>query len=85
MSTDGLWSNTFQLGDWLDPSAPPDQPAKARVDSDIVASAYHARSLRILADTAGLLGETADAERYGELAERSRAAFTAEYVTPPAG
>ncbi|MBD8517449.1 family 78 glycoside hydrolase catalytic domain [Plantibacter sp. CFBP 8804] len=82
VSTDGLWSNTFQLGDWLDPSAPPDQPAKARVDSDIVASAYHARSLRILADTAELLGETADAERYGELAERSRAAFTAEYVTP---
>lgn len=81
-STDGLWSNTFQLGDWLDPSAPPDQPAKARVDSDIVASAYHARSLRILADTAALLGEEADAVRYGELAEASRAAFTAEYVTP---
>ncbi|KQM16541.1 alpha-L-rhamnosidase [Plantibacter sp. Leaf171] len=82
VSTDGLWSNTFQLGDWLDPSAPPDQPAKARVDSDIVASAYHARSLRILSDTAALLGETADAEHYGALADRSRAAFAAEYVTP---
>ena len=51
-STDGLWAHTFQLGDWLDPSAPPDKPAQAKVDSDIVASAYLARSLRIVADTA---------------------------------
>ncbi|MGK9148164.1 glycoside hydrolase family 78 protein [Plantibacter flavus] len=82
VSTEGLWSNTFQLGDWLDPSAPADQPAKARVDSDIVASAYLARSLRILADTAALIGETDDAARYDGLAESSRAAFVAEYVTP---
>ncbi|NYD67587.1 family 78 glycoside hydrolase catalytic domain [Agromyces atrinae] len=82
VSTDGLWSNTFQLGDWLDPAAPPDKPGDAKVDSDIVASAYLARSLRIVADTAALLGETADAAHYGELAETSRAAFAAEYVTP---
>ena len=69
VSTDGLWAHTFQLGDWLDPSAPPDKPAQAKVDSDIVASAYLARSLRIVADTAALLGEAADAETYGALAE----------------
>ena len=82
VSTDGLWAHTFQLGDWLDPSAPPDKPAQAKVDSDIVASAYLARSLRIVADTAALLGETADAEKYGALADTSRDAFVAEYVTP---
>ncbi|SFS14933.1 alpha-L-rhamnosidase [Microbacterium sp. cf046] len=82
VSTDGLWAHTFQLGDWLDPSAPPDKPAQAKVDSDIVASAYLARSLRIVADTASLLGETADADTYAALAETSRAAFVAEYVTP---
>jgi alpha-L-rhamnosidase len=82
VSTDGLWAHTFQLGDWLDPAAPPDKPGAAKVDSDIVASAYLARSLRIVADTATLLGETADAERYAALAEKSRGAFVAEYVTP---
>ena len=84
VSTDGLWAHTFQLGDWLDPSAPPDKPAQAKVDSDIVASAYLARSLRIVADTAALLGEPADAEKYGALADTSRDAFVAEYVTPRA-
>ena len=82
VSTDGLWAHTFQLGDWLDPAAPPDKPGAAKVDSDIVASAYLARSLRIVADTATLLGEAADAERYAALAEKSRGAFVAEYVTP---
>lgn len=78
----GLWAGTFQLGDWLDPSAPPDHPERAKADPDIVASAYLARSLRIVADTASVLGETADAERFGAEAERAREAFLAEYVTP---
>ena len=78
----GLWAGTFQLGDWLDPTAPPDKPHQARTDSDIVASAYLVKSLRIAAKTAALLGETADAERYELAAERCRAAFVAEYVTP---
>jgi alpha-L-rhamnosidase len=78
----GLWAGRMQLGDWLDPSAPPDKPANAKVDGDIVASAYLARSLRQVADAAVLLGEVDDAVRYASLAERSRAAFVAEYVTP---
>ena len=36
----------------------------------------------IVADAAALLGEAADAEHYATLAERTRAAFVAEYVTP---
>jgi len=78
----GLWAGRMQLGDWLDPSAPPDQPGKAKVDGDIVATAYLARSLRQVADAAALLGNTADAETYDALAERSRRAFVSEYVTP---
>ena len=42
----GLWAGRMQLGDWLDPDAPPDKPGKAKVDGDVVASAYLARSLR---------------------------------------
>jgi alpha-L-rhamnosidase len=78
----GLWAGRMQLGDWLDPSAPPDKPNKAKVDADIVATAYLARSLRQVADAARLLGFGEDAERYRALAERTRAAFVAEYVTP---
>ncbi len=78
----GLWAGKMQLGDWLDPAAPPDKPGQAKVDSDIVASAYLARSLRQVADAAAALGHGEDAARYASLAERSRAAFVAEYVTP---
>ncbi|MDT3316615.1 family 78 glycoside hydrolase catalytic domain [Microbacterium sp. KSW4-11] len=78
----GLWAGRMQLGDWLDPSAPPDKPGQAKVDSDIVASAYYARSLRQVAEAARLLGLETDAAHYGTLAERSRRAFVDEYVTP---
>lgn len=78
----GLWAGKMQLGDWLDPAAPPDKPGQAKVDGDIVATAYLARSLRQVADAAALLGFDADAAQYAALAERSRAAFVAEYVTP---
>ena len=71
----GLWAGRMQLGDWLDPSAPPDKPGQAKVDGDIVATAYLAQSLRQVADAAALLGFDEDAATYGALAERSRAAF----------
>ena len=57
----GLWAGKMQLGDWLDPAAPPDKPGQAKVDGDIVASAYLARSLRQVADAAALLGFEEDA------------------------
>ena len=39
---DFLWSGQFQLGDWLDPTAPPDNPAAAKADPDVIATAYFA-------------------------------------------
>ncbi|MGW3116606.1 family 78 glycoside hydrolase catalytic domain [Streptomyces sp. NPDC001107] len=78
----GLWRQDFQLGDWLDPAAPPDAPGDARTDGDLVANAYVARSADVLAETARLLGEKDDAVRYEELARSVRAAFAEEFVTP---
>jgi len=78
----GLWAGTFQLGDWLDPAAPPDKPAAARTATDIVASAYLARSLQIVADAATVLGADEDATRFAAEAARARTAFAREYVTP---
>ena len=78
----GLWRQDFQLGDWLDPGAPPEDPGAARTDGDLVANAYVARSADVLAETARLLGEKEDAVRYEELARSVRAAFAEEFVTP---
>ncbi|WP_234316709.1 family 78 glycoside hydrolase catalytic domain, partial [Streptomyces sp. NRRL S-15] len=47
-----LWDTGFQLGDWLDPAAPPDDPAAGRTDRYLVATAYFAQSARHLALTA---------------------------------
>ena len=41
---DRTWDTGFQFGDWLDPTAPPDQPGRARTDKAIVMTAYFARS-----------------------------------------
>ncbi|WP_285104434.1 alpha-L-rhamnosidase [Promicromonospora sp. MEB111] len=77
-----LWEGMFQFGDWLDPDAPPDDPAGAKTDPDIVASAYLVRSLQLVTAAAEELGDTEGAERYGDLAERARQAWVAEYTTP---
>ena len=78
---DRLWNEGFQLGDWLDPAAPPQDPGDGRTDRYLVATAYFARSARAVADMAEVLGRTADLEHYGALAAEVAAAFRAAYVT----
>ena len=77
-----LWEGGFQFGDWVDPDAPPDQPAKAKADPDLVASAYLFRSAETLARHALVLERTEDAAHYAVVAEKVRQAWLAEYVTP---
>ncbi|WP_454129257.1 family 78 glycoside hydrolase catalytic domain [Microbacterium aurum] len=77
-----LWSTGYQLGDWLDPAAPPEDPADARADRHLVASAYFARSARLVAQMASELGLPGDAESYGALADEVAAAFVSAYVLP---
>ncbi len=79
---DGLWTRGYQLGDWLDPKAPPHSPREGRTHPSLVASAYLFRSLDIAARTARVLGHDADADRYAGLAERTRTAFLHTYATP---
>ena len=72
----------MQVGDWLDPTSPPDAPGESKVSRDIVATAYVARSCRVVADAAEVLGRHDDASRFGSLAADVAAAFRAAYVTP---
>lgn len=77
-----LWDRGMQLGDWLDPAAPPDHPAAARTDAKMVATAYHAVTASIVSEAAGILGLTADHDRYSRLTDAVRSAFGREYVSP---
>ncbi|WP_030450548.1 glycoside hydrolase family 78 protein [Herbidospora cretacea] len=76
-----LWDSGPQLGDWLDPTAPPERPFEAQTDPALVATAYLARSARLVAETAALLGLADDAARYHDLADQVTAAFDAAYTT----
>ncbi|MGD0553537.1 MAG: family 78 glycoside hydrolase catalytic domain [Streptosporangiaceae bacterium] len=58
-----------QLGDWLDPAAPPDRPAEASTDPQLVATAYLAHSAELVARTAKLLGDDSGYARYSGIAE----------------
>ncbi|GGI44178.1 beta-glucosidase-like glycosyl hydrolase [Agromyces flavus] len=78
---DRLWTGGHQFGDWLDPTAPPERPDATMTFTEIVATAYFARSARIVANAAALLGRDDDAARYGRLADEVRDAFHREYVS----
>ena len=76
----GLWNTGFQLGDWLDPAAPPEDPAAGRTDRYLIATAFYAWSARHLAWMAGVLGRDDERRHYQALAERVRRAFAGEHV-----
>ncbi|WP_348789801.1 glycoside hydrolase family 78 protein [Leifsonia sp. NPDC080035] len=77
---DHLWDEGMQLGDWLDPTAPPEDPADAKTDKYLVATAYFAESARTLGLIAAELGHAEDAERYTALSAATRAAFRERWV-----
>lgn len=77
-----LWDTGFQFGDWLDPTAPPDNPFMARTDGVIVASAYFAYSADLVTQSAALLGQEEAHQRYAAIAAKAKAAFANQYITP---
>ncbi|MFE0523451.1 family 78 glycoside hydrolase catalytic domain [Streptomyces sp. NPDC058954] len=76
---DRVWGEGFQFGDWLDPTAPADDPGRAMTSSALVATAYFAHSARLLAETAQVLDEKDDAAHYQALADEVRDAFLARF------
>lgn len=51
----------------------------------LLGTAYYFYNVRLLAEIAGLLGRTADAEQYGRLAAEIRGAFNARFLKPGTG
>ena len=80
LSPNGVWDGNFQFGDWLDPDAPPDDPARAKADKGVVATASAYRSARIVADVAEVLGLQDEHAEFDEIATRLHRAFNDEYV-----
>ncbi|KAI5458782.1 glycoside hydrolase family 78 protein [Mariannaea sp. PMI_226] len=79
----GLWDqNIWQFGDWLDPAAPPSEPANGLTDGIFVADAYLVRVLETISKVSSLLGEEEDAARYTKEAATIKKAFQDQYVTP---
>jgi alpha-L-rhamnosidase len=75
-----LWDTGFQLGDWLDPSAPAGDPAAGATDRYLIATAYFAWSARHVSLAARVLGDLADAAAYQALADEVAAAFRGRYL-----
>jgi alpha-L-rhamnosidase len=75
-----LWDTGGHFGEWLEPGVPPAPDPEA--DHGIVATAYLARSARVLGRVAELLGHRSDAARFRWLANRARDAWQREYLGP---
>ena len=76
----GVWFAVGQIGDWLDPDAPAEDPAAAKADPAVIATAYLFRSAQNVSEAARRLGKTKDAEAYARLAARVADGFNAEFV-----
>ncbi|KAL3475885.1 bacterial alpha-L-rhamnosidase-domain-containing protein [Aspergillus californicus] len=80
---DRLWDDTlFQLGDWLDPTAPPDQPGNSRTDGTLVADAYLVYVTGLLARICTVLDEPTDASRYEADYRALKSRFQTKYISP---
>jgi alpha-L-rhamnosidase len=73
-STQGLLRPAQGYGDWLS--------IKADTPKDVLATAYFARSTKLVAQAAEVLGKKDDAQKYQQLFEDIRKAFNDAYVSP---
>ena len=77
----GFRTPGFQFGDWLDPTAPPDNPENGLTEYDVVMTLGAIRSARLALEAATVVDEPDVAGEMSGLLERLLAFFDAEYVT----
>ncbi|KAF6836682.1 alpha-rhamnosidase [Colletotrichum plurivorum] len=79
---DGLWNpDKWQLADWLDPSAPPEDPGNGRTDGILVANAYLVHTTLVFARLCAALGKEDLANKYTGDGDRLRKLFQRRYIT----
>ncbi|TWU28660.1 alpha-L-rhamnosidase [Bythopirellula polymerisocia] len=72
----GIVENVAGFGDWLQPYAPNN---KGDTPHNLLATAFYAQSVQILADAASVLGKNSDADKYSAEAVATKAAFVAHF------
>lgn len=79
--SDGLWDpNLWQLGDWLDPTAPPIEPGDARTSGTLVADAYLVHVTSVISQISEILGHGQDTARFRTDHAKLKAMFQAKYI-----
>ncbi|KAL2851034.1 bacterial alpha-L-rhamnosidase domain protein [Aspergillus pseudoustus] len=77
-----LWDpSIFNLGDWLDPAAPPNAPWKGATDAKLVANAFLIHSLDLVSKISGILNQETDHAHFTTWAAAARQDFQDEYIT----
>ncbi|KIW99748.1 uncharacterized protein Z518_11161 [Rhinocladiella mackenziei CBS 650.93] len=80
---DRLWDpELWQLGDWLDPTALPEEPGNSRTSGTFVADAYLVHVTCIIARVSGILERHANAKRYHADCLLLRKNFQEKYIAP---
>ncbi len=77
-----LWRTGAHYADWLALDGNYPGGVFGATDPNLIASGYYFHSAQIVARAARILGNDADAEAYGRLADEIRDAFRREYFTP---
>ncbi|KAF4291030.1 hypothetical protein V6000_007268 [Aspergillus fumigatus] len=83
-SASGLWKQAgHKLADWLDPSAPADDPSNAMTDMYLVCDAFLVHVTTLIARVAATLNAPPEEQAFykGQIADL-RDAFAHEYITP---
>jgi Bacterial alpha-L-rhamnosidase. len=77
----GLWTGSFQFGDWL--SLDSENPAvpNGKTDEDFIASVYYYYSSSIVANAAKVLGNEKDYKFYKDLCANIKHNILKEYIT----
>ncbi|VUC23053.1 unnamed protein product [Clonostachys rosea] len=79
--SDGLWDpELWQLGDWLDPTAPPHEPGLSRTDGTLVADQYLVHVTHLMGKIAEVLGHTEDSLLYTHEHLRLKQTFQDKYM-----
>jgi alpha-L-rhamnosidase len=68
---------TWGLGDWV--------PVKSKTPVELTSTTYYFVDVKILANTAKLLGKTDDFDKYSKLADKIQTAFNAKYLDKTKG
>ncbi|RDW74634.1 alpha-L-rhamnosidase [Aspergillus mulundensis] len=78
-----LWeTSVFNLGDWLDPSAPPSAPWKGSTDARLVANAFLIHSLSLMIKISHILDQPTDTTHFSTWHASAISEFRNEYITP---